>query len=38
MLGGEFKIGLGYERRESDVIALESDGARGFVQWTWEFE
>jgi hypothetical protein len=38
ILGGEFKIGLGYERRESDVIALESDGARGFVQWTKEFE
>lgn len=38
MLGGDIKIGLGYERRESDVTALESDGARGFVQWTWEFE
>jgi hypothetical protein len=37
LYGGEFSIGVGYERLESDTAALERDDARGFVQWTREF-
>jgi hypothetical protein len=36
--GGELAVGVGYERREADAPARDSGDARGFVQWTWEFE
>lgn len=36
--GGELAIAVGYERRERDAPARDSGDARGFVQWTWEFE
>jgi hypothetical protein len=36
--GGELAVSVGYERRESDDPALESSDARGYLQWTRDFE
>ena len=36
--GGELAAGVGYERRERDSPESDTDGARGFVQFTWELE
>ncbi len=33
--GGELSLGLGYERREREGAAPDSDDMRGFVQWNW---
>jgi hypothetical protein len=36
--GGELAIAAGYEQRETDATAADTEDVRGFVQWTWEFE
>jgi len=34
LLGGTLKLGLGYERRDSDMREFDEDGVRGFLQWS----
>jgi capsule assembly protein Wzi len=36
--GGDLAVGVGYERRERDAPARDSSDARGFLQWTRQFE
>jgi hypothetical protein len=36
--GGELAIAVGYEQREMETPALDTEDVRGFAQWTWEFE
>ena len=38
LLGGDLKVGLGYEERESAAPGLSQDDVRGFVQWEGRFE
>jgi hypothetical protein len=38
LYGGQFSIGVGYERRESATPEFDGDDMRGFVQWSKEFE
>lgn len=33
-LGGDLKVGIGLERRESDVAVMDDDELRAFAQWT----
>jgi hypothetical protein len=36
--GGELEVAVGYERREREGPEGDSEDARGFVQWKWQFE
>ena len=36
--GGELAAAVGYEQRDRSEPESDADGARGFVQFTWEFE
>jgi hypothetical protein len=38
LLGGDLKVGLGYEQRESSAAGLDQDDLRGFVEWAMRFE
>lgn len=33
--GGDLSVGVGYERRDREGAAPDTDDVRGFVQWTW---
>jgi hypothetical protein len=33
--GGDLSVGVGYERREREGAAPDTDDVRGFVQWKW---
>jgi len=33
LLGGDLKVGVGFEQRESDMTGVDTDGLRGFVEW-----
>ena len=34
LFGGEIKLGIGYEERESDVLILDSSDLRGLAEWS----
>lgn len=36
--GGQLAAAVGYERRDGDSPERDTEDARGFVQWTWQFE
>jgi len=37
LFGGDLRLGLGYEQRESAVAGIDDDTVRGFAGWTWQF-
>jgi hypothetical protein len=38
LLGGDLKVGLGYERWDSSQIGQDSNDLRGFVEWARAFD
>jgi hypothetical protein len=38
LLGGELRLGIGYEEREVEVTGMDSSDLRGFAQWSAWFE
>jgi hypothetical protein len=36
--GGELAVAVGYERRDREAPESDTEDARGFVQWTWQFD
>lgn len=38
LLGGDLKIGVGYEERESNLSGQNSDDLRGLVEWATKFQ
>jgi len=38
LLGGDLRLGIGYEEREGGVMGMDSSDLRGFAQWSASFE
>jgi hypothetical protein len=38
LFGGDLKLGVGYEDRESGALNVNAGDVRGMVVWSWQFE
>jgi hypothetical protein len=38
LVGGDLKVGVGYQRWDSTAPGQDSDEVRGFVEWARQFE
>ncbi len=38
LLGGDLKLGIGYEDWDSSTMNVHSSDLRGFVEWSGQFE